>query len=193
MLYYFHQSGNATMWTYCALHGSYGLLWCLKSHYFGDRAWEEPLSTTMFIKGSLLLGGYFIFPYMIASRSLQHGSAYLACVVFTYALGVFLHFSADMQKHTTLSMLSGASLPPQLITTGLFTYTRNPNYLGELLIYSSFVALTGPHPFCAAYLLVVMVGLWLPNMRRKDASLSRYQGFEAYRNRTGLIFPTKLW
>jgi protein-S-isoprenylcysteine O-methyltransferase Ste14 len=147
----------------------------------------------MFVKGSLLLGGYFMFPYIIASRSLQHGPAFFASVVFTYALGVFLHFSSDMQKHTTLSLLSRASLPPQLITTGLFTYTRNPNYLGELLIYSSFVALTGPHPLSVAYLLMVMVGLWLPNMRCKDASLSRYEGFEAYRSRTGLIFPTKLW
>jgi hypothetical protein len=30
---------------------------------------------------------------------------------------------------------------------------------------------------------------WLPNMRRKDASLSRYPEFAAYRQRSWLFIP----
>ncbi|MCP9927755.1 hypothetical protein [Cyanobium sp. CH-040] len=41
--------------------------------------------------------------------------------------------------------------------------------------------------------LVVLAGIFfavcLPNMRRKDESLSRYDNFEAYRERSGLLLP----
>ena len=34
--------------------------------------------------------------------------------------------------------------------------------------------------------------VFLPNMRKKDESLSRYPGFAAYRERSGLLLP-KWW
>ena len=41
--------------------------------------------------------------------------------------------------------------------------------------------------------LVVLAGwlatIWVPNMRRKDASLSRYHEFAAYQARTKLFIP----
>ena len=90
----------------------------------------------------------------------------LGLSVFVYAVGVFLHFAADMQKHTALALRPG-----ELITAGLFARTRNPNYLGELLIYLSFAVLAlhwAPLLVVALFLVVV----WFPNMRRKDRSLA---------------------
>jgi steroid 5-alpha reductase family enzyme len=97
-------------------------------------------------------------------------------------LGVFLHYVSDAQKYFTLRYHQG------LIDDGLFARSRNTNYLGELLIYGSF-ALLSMHwqPF------VVLAGfffaIFLPNMHRKDQSLSRYDNFEAYRSRSGLLIP----
>ena len=35
--------------------------------------------------------------------------------------------------------------------------------------------------------------VFLPNMRKKDESLSRYPGFAAYRERSGLLLPRGCW
>lgn len=44
---------------------------------------------------------------------------------------------SDYHKNTILLKRKG------LISDGLFKYTRNPNYLGEILIYTSFVLCSG--------------------------------------------------
>ena len=37
-----------------------------------------------------------------------------------------------------------------------------------------------------------IAGFFVPNMRTKDASLSRYDGFAAYKARSGLLLPRVL-
>jgi steroid 5-alpha reductase family enzyme len=75
-----------------------------------------------------------------------------------------------------------------LLTEGLWSKVRNPNYFGELLIYAGFSSLAmHPVPLVALALMVAFV--WMPNMRRKDASLSRYPEFAGYRARTRLFIP----
>ena len=76
----------------------------------------------------------------------------------------------------------------QLIHTGFFKYTRNPNYLGELLIYLGF-SILAMHwaPLAAIGLFIVVI--WVPNMIKKDRSLSRYEQFEHYKRRTKLLIP----
>ncbi|MDF1501257.1 MAG: methyltransferase, partial [Anaerolineales bacterium] len=78
--------------------------------------------------------------------------------------------------------------PEHLIQDGLFRRVCNPNYLGELLIYGSLALLSShwaPFLVLAAYLTLY----WIPNMLRKDRSLSRYPEFEAYKRRTKLFIP----
>jgi protein-S-isoprenylcysteine O-methyltransferase Ste14 len=75
-----------------------------------------------------------------------------------------------------------------LITDGLFARTRNPNYLGELLIYLSFAGLAlhwAPLVVVALFLAIV----WIPNMRRKDRSLARYPEFADYKDRSYRLIP----
>ena len=42
MMAVYDQWDNPTAWVYLGLHGSYGILWVLKSRIFGDRQWEQP-------------------------------------------------------------------------------------------------------------------------------------------------------
>ena len=95
---------------------------------------------------------------------------------------MFLHFGSDAQKHFTLRCRPG------LIEDGFFSRSRNPNYLGEILIYLSFAVLA-MHWLPFLVLAGFGFGVFLPNMRRKDASLARYPEFEAYRQRSGLLLP----
>jgi steroid 5-alpha reductase family enzyme len=183
MMALYDQWDNPTAWIYLALHGSYGLLWVLKSRIFPDRQWEQPtgLAYGLFIWAGLSL--YWVAPWLLAWRGVQAPGWYLALCVSLYTFGVFFHFAADMQKHTVLQLQPGS-----LITGGLLSRSRNMNYFGELLIYAGF-GLLAMHWLPLAILLLWILVLWLPNMRRKDRSLARYPGFPEYKEKTKLFIP----
>jgi len=178
----YDQWDNPTAWVYLGLHGTYGLLWVFKSRLYPDKQWEEPCSPgfALVIVGGLAL--YWIAPWLLAARGVQAPPWYLGLCAAIYAFGLFFHFASDMQKYTALK------LQPGLITDGFFALSRNPNYFGELLIYLSF-ALLAMHWAPLVVLALFVLAYWLPNMRRKDRSLSRYPGFAAYRKRTRLFIP----
>lgn len=182
LIWWFGAWEQTAAWLYLALHGTYGVLWVTKSALFGDTQWEQRTSLWygLVISGGLTL--YWISPYLIVTRNVAQPPWYLAACVSVYAAGIFLHFVADMQKHTSLA------LRPGLITTGLWSRTRNPNYLGELLIYLGFVLLAG-HCLPVLVLALVFAAVWIPNMLRKDRALARYPGFADYKARTGLFLP----
>ena len=174
---------NATAWIYLGLHGTYGFLWVAKSRIFPDSQWERPCPAWygFGIWGVLTL--YWIAPWFITSRDVQVVPWFLGVCVATWGIGVFLHFSADMQKHVHLRLQPGT-----LLTGGLWSRCRNPNYLGELLIYLSF-GLLALHWLPVAALGAIVAGMWIPNMIRKDRSLSRYPEFAEWKRRSRLIIP----
>ncbi len=172
-------------WVYLALHGTYGLLWILKSRTYPDRIWERPVSTLA--GAGIWLGRmlYWLAPLVLVAGWRVPPAWLLAACVAVWGIGLVLHFGADLQKHVALRA------GPGLITDGFFSRTRNPNYLGELLIYASFAALS-LHWAPWLVLLGVFVTIFVPNMRRKDASLSRYPEWASYEARTGLVLPRLL-
>lgn len=170
-------------WLYLGLHGSYGLLWVLKGQVYPDRRWQKPLTPA---RALLIAGGltaYWVAPWILIAFERHPPILLFAVAPAMYGMGVMLHFAADMQKHTALRMHPG-----HLITTGLFARLRNPNYLGEFLIYLSF-ALLSWHWLPLLILLAAVLFEWLPNMRSKDRSLARYSDFEEYRRRSWLFIP----
>jgi protein-S-isoprenylcysteine O-methyltransferase Ste14 len=166
------------------MHGTYGMLWVMKSRLFPDRQWEQPASLAygLYIWFGLTL--YWITPWLIVSGNANEVEPWFVglCVVI-FTLGVFLHFVSDMQKHMSLELRPGT-----LITEGLWGIVRNPNYLGELLIYLGF-GLLALHWAPLLVIAIAVVLVWLPNMRRKDRSLSRYPEFAAYKARTKMWIP----
>jgi protein-S-isoprenylcysteine O-methyltransferase Ste14 len=178
----YDQWQNPTAWVYLAMHGTYGILWVLKSRFFGDRQWEQETGAgfaTLIVVGLML---YWIAPWLLTWRGVQAPPWCLAICASLYALGIFFHFASDMQKHTALG------LSPGLITGGLWSLSRNPNYFGELLIYLA-LALLSMHWLSLVVLALFVAGYWVPNMRKKDRSLSRYPEFAEYKQRTKLFIP----
>jgi protein-S-isoprenylcysteine O-methyltransferase Ste14 len=182
MIWYHSRWQNTTAWVYLALHGTYGILWVIKSRVFPDKQWEQPASLAFGLAAWAGLSLYWVTPWLITSRDIVVPSWYLALCVSMHVFGIFLHFASDMQKYTALA------LRPGLITTGLFARTRNPNYLGELLVYLGFTMLA-MHWFPLTVLGFIVVAGWVPFMIRKDRSLSRYPDFADYKKRSGLLFP----
>ncbi len=120
---------STTCWTYLAIHGIYGILWVLKSRIFGDKNWERPCTARRFVMLVTGLAAYWAAPVLLANSGREAPPPLLALAVALFGFGVFLHFASDMQKHLWLELRRG-----QLLDSGLWARTRNPNYLGELCI-----------------------------------------------------------
>ena len=181
-LMFFYQNFTLAPWVYLALHGTYGLMWLIKDSLYPDRQWEESISLVQGIGVYIIISAYWVAPYILISSGSQPSAALISLAIATNIFGVFLHYASDAQKYFTLKYRKG------LITEGFFSRSRNPNYLGEILIYLGFAILTQHWlPFVILGLFVALV--FVPNMRKKDNSLARYPEFAAYKERSGLLFP----
>ena len=180
-----YQNFTIGAWVYLALHGTYGILWLLKDRIYPDKQWEQEVSlfTGIFAFGFVSL--YWVAPFILISSGSIPSPALIAAAISINILGVFLHYSSDAQKYYTLKYKSG------LITEGFFARCRNTNYLGEIFIYLGF-ALLAQHWLPFAILGLVVAIVFIPNMLKKDKSLSRYPEFENYKANSGLLLP-KLW
>lgn len=182
-LMWFYDNWSTEAFIYLSIHGTYSLLWLVKEATYPDRRFEERQPFwigTLFI--FLPLAGYYVAPYLLISGHLSLPPYLIGVVLFLFTSGMFLHYVGDAQKYYTLKLKKG------LIEEGLFSRTRNPNYLGEILIYISF-ALMSLHWLPFLILAGWVFGFFIRNMLKKDRSLSRHPGFDEYRKRTGLLFP----
>jgi protein-S-isoprenylcysteine O-methyltransferase Ste14 len=174
---------SPTAWTYAALHGSYGLIWLLKDLVMPDPGWHRKVTVGSALNAWLLvLMPYWLAPVLLVTRRHEASTVTLFAATALYAIGVVLMMGSDAQKYFTLKARPG------LITDGFFARVRHPNYLGEMLLYASFAMLAG-HWAPWAVLAWVWLGLFLPNMLRKEQRMSRHPGWAAYKARTGFLLP----
>ena len=89
---------------------------------------------------------------------------------------------ADSQKYYTLKYKKG------LISDGLMKYTRNPNYLGEMMLYGAFVVLVND---TISYVCVMQVWLVVFSLRiyQKELSLRKKEGWQEYSQRSWVLIP----
>lgn len=183
LMTWFNQWDNLTAWVYLSLHGTYAYLWLVKSAVFPDKRWEQPIPPVNALFMFAMLALYWIAPYIITSGGVQTAPSLLALCLTLYTTGIFLHYTADMQKHMATELNPG-----HLIQDKLWKRLRNPNYLGELLIYLGY-GLLAQHWLPLAVIALMMFLIWLPNMRRKDKSLARYGAFDTYRKQSWRLIP----
>ena len=165
------------------MHGTYSLMWLIKQRTYRDMRFDQrvhPLFGLLFI--FLPLAGYYVAPYLLISRYISVPPALVGLAVSVFTFGGFLHFVSDAQKYYTLQVRKG------LIREGLFSRMRNPNYLGEIMIYLGYATLS-MHWLPFLILAGWVIGFFLRNMLAKDRRMARHPGFEDYRNSTGLLFP----
>ncbi|MGH8528550.1 MAG: methyltransferase family protein [Nevskiales bacterium] len=194
MWYYADQTPAATntaAWVYLALHGSYGFVWFLKDMAFPDPNWQNRITIGGGINAFLgVLGWYWVFGWLLISgTSDPHyplpDNAWFALCISLCILGCVIMIAADAQKFFTLRVQRG------LITDGMHKYVRHPNYLGEMMIYGSF-ALMVWHWLPVIVLAWVWLGLFAVNMHMKEASMSRYPEWAAYKKRSWWVLPFML-
>jgi protein-S-isoprenylcysteine O-methyltransferase Ste14 len=179
---------STAAWIYLALHGTYGLVWCIKDVAFPDPSWQSRITILGGINSFLfVLGWYWAFGWLLISgrTTMEYplpDKAWFALCITLVALGSVIMTAADAQKFFTLRVQRG------LITDGMFRYIRHPNYTGEMMIYGG-LALLVWHWLPFVVLAWVWLGLFTVNMHMKEASMSRYPEWAAYKKRTKWVIP----
>lgn len=179
---------STAAWVYLALHGTYGFCWLLKHAAFRDPKWETRITFGSAIFLFLLLGTYWVAPFLLISDTLGNRPAppiwlITFCVAF-FVLGVTIMVASDCQKNITLKYRPG------LITDGMFKFVRHPNYLGEMMLYASF-ALLVQHWIPWVVLAYWWTTVFFVNMLMIESSISRHPEWDAYKARTGRLLPLR--
>ena len=188
LLMNYYQNFSVAACVYLALHGMYGFCWMLKHFAFPDGNWDKKVTIGGGLMAFILvLGLYWVFPYLLISGILGPDQKMASLTVLTVAisvhtLGVVIMMTADCQKYFTLKYRKG------LIREGLFKYIRHPNYLGEIMLYASY-AMIVQHWIPWAILAWVWIGVFLVNILQKEASMSRYPEWADYKKQSGMLIP----
>ena len=114
------------------------ITWLLKEWLYRDAGWETPctLGSAIFLFVGMGLSFWCNIVFLTVGGGQNDVSPTQMMVIVTmFTLGIWLHHTADTQKYFVLRARKG------LITDGLFSRSRNPNYLGEMFIYASFAGM----------------------------------------------------
>ena len=152
---------------YTGMHGSYGLAWIFKDYTFGDQNFTKKGRLLNIVSLAIVLGLYWLIPYWRISHPVNDKQGWEVLVaLLMYVMGVVLMMCSDCQKYFTLKIRRG------LISDGCFKTTRNPNYLGEIMLYSSF-AFMCPNKLAWVVLGVVWSLVFTTNIILKEFSFRK--------------------
>lgn len=163
-----------------------GIFWYLKDSIFPDPSFQKKLPI-LSASGIWLfvLGPYLVPAYRLASRQADNDAisferAWIATLI--YVFGVVIMLLSDSQKFYTLKYKKS------LISDGMMKYTRNPNYLGEVMIYGAFILLVND---TLSYICVMQVWFIVFTLRimEKENSLRKKEGWIQYSQRSWVLIP----
>lgn len=121
---------------------------------------------------SFVLAAVYLWQAHPTARSLAIGSAVAFCGLALRALA-----SGHVRKDR------------QLTTTGPYAYTRNPLYLGSLVVAVGF-AVAGWNPWLAAGILLLFFVIYLPTIRSEEEYLRQnFPAFEEYARQVPRLWP----
>jgi len=195
-----YRCSNPTIFTYAALHGTYGLLWLLKDYVYPDAGWGQKKNIVGAATTASILGGYWVAPYLIASQRIQRPPKALAIAVGVHTVGVMITFVTDAQRYytilarkrtlppTSMAILTGDQGQNPLITDGFFAFSRNMNYFGEMLMYGSYAYIADR---VEPWLVLAFVWLVAFNnfISEKEESNARKRGWPEYSRTTSRLIP----
>ena len=114
--------------------------------------------------------------------------------IMLFNIGIVLMIATDVQKYTALKYYAELRNHDKQGYTGrtiddmYCTLSRNFNFLGELMLYTSYVVIVGDSRGYFMFLIVTALAIG-PAMIKKEMSLSSKRQWPVYREQTLFLLP----
>lgn len=157
------------------------------------KAWGKWVVPRAFLQVFMLQG---IFQYMIGSVSFYLNvndiSLQLASLigVLIWTIGYYFQVKGDKELKDHIAKKTGT-----LLTTGLWSKTRHPNYFGESFMWWGiyiFGLLNGVPWYLIISPLTITIVLYFISTPLLEEKMSKKEGWEPYAKETPMFFPFKL-
>ncbi|MGG6267707.1 DUF1295 domain-containing protein [Leptolyngbya sp. AN03gr2] len=170
---------------YFCLHGSYCLWWLLEQWFYPARRqiFNQAIELPGFVLTLLFVGAFYTLPgYLAFANPTPLPFSTAAIALLLYIFGSLINTSADIQKLTAKQQ--GA----ELVSDGLWRFSRHINYFGDWLRYLSFSVLAGS---VWAYLVPgTILMLYLQMIAEKERTMpEKYSGYADYQSRSARFIP----
>jgi len=168
-----------------------------KPEDFRYRSWRAAWGKHFFIRSYLqvfLLQGFFMWlisiPLQIAAITvIWQGWAALGLGLALWLIGFYWQALGDAQ----LSKFGKIKQPGAIIQTGLWRYSRHPNYFGEIVMWWGIGCMVFPQPLGWLALIGPLTITWLltsvsgvPMLEKK---YQNHAGYQQYKTQTPALFP----
>lgn len=164
-------------------------------------AWMQKGLLYFYIRSYLqisLLQGFIIFlvslPFILSLQAVSVSGWLLGIGLTVYGLGLAIETIADATLDAFIARKKAGTEPAVLLTTGLFKYSRRPNYFGETLIWWGLAITTLPlqlgnlgliSPLVITYIVTKVTGPMLEAIFLKKYPTE----YRAYMRSTNYFFP----
>jgi len=169
-----------------------------KTEDFRYRAWREAWGRSFYIRSYLqvfLLQGLFL---IIIISPVIHAALVAPATwnIFTWAglfcwlVGFYFQAVADWQLSV---FIRHKKTPGTIMQTGLWKYSRHPNYFGEILMWWAIFIITIPLPnsifFIIGPLTISLLIVFVSGVPMLEKKYKGNPAFEAYKKRTSVLIP----
>lgn len=170
---------------YMCLHISYCLWWLVEQWFYPQRRqiFAEPVGVGGFIASLLFIGALYSLPgYLAFTNPVPLSLITTAIVLPMFIFGTLLNAVADVQKMTAKQYGAG------LVIDGIWRFSRNINYFGDLLRYLSFSVVAGS---IWAYIVPLLIGIiYLQRIFQKEKSMpEKYPEYAEYQRSSSRLIP----
>lgn len=170
---------------YLCLHVGYCLWWLLEQWIYPQRRqiFHQPVGMGTLVLVLLFVGFLYTLPgYLAFTNPTPLSITEVAIALPLYTFGTLINAIADVQKLAAKQHGAG------LVSDGIWRFSRNINYFGDLLRYLSFSVVAGS-PW--AYLVpAAVLFASLQRMSEKDQSmLAKYPDYAEYQKSTARLIP----
>jgi hypothetical protein len=192
LMTYFQNFSTATV-VYTGLHGSYGIIWLLKDLITPDETFMKPVSIFGSMSVSICLAAYWYPFYVLVSdtaalKCSEISLERLLVAMIMFNVGVFMMIATDVQKTVSLKYMRQIPNSPKTITDAYFKHSRSLNYLGEIMVYISYVVIPGDTYLYLSYLAIMSVTMSLGYIK-KELSFRRKPEWSWYKEETLSLLP----